>query len=219
MPVRIVFASDSHLNKHYGRMTPDQLATRRARLRAALGQTVDFAIDERAHLYVHGGDLFDGPNPRAVEIMWVAEQFQRLADAGVRTFLIGGNHDIPKTRHHGATPQRVFDAVRLAHTFTRPSAVDWQVVNVDGARVAIGGLPPDPRLGADDDPFALLTEPIEPPNATRRCSSPTTPSRGCCTLWPRSQASPGRPSASCRGSSIACWWGTCTRDRSSRSGA
>jgi len=164
----IVFASDSHLNKHYARMTPDQLAERRQRLRAGLAQTIDYALAERADVYIHGGDLFDGPNPRAVELMWTAGQLKRLADAGIRTLLIGGNHDIPKTREAGATPQRLFDVVRLAHVFTRDTAVDWWLADLDGLRVAIGGLPPDPRLPAEADPLAALAEPIAPPEADAR---------------------------------------------------
>jgi len=165
--IRVVFAADSHLNKHYARMTPDQLSARRASLRAAWEQTVDFAVREKADVYIHGGDLFDGPNPRATELIWTATQFQRLADAGIRTLLIGGNHDIPKTRLAGTTPQRLFDAVRLARVFTDPSRVEWWVEEIDGTRLAIGGLPPDPRLGPDDDPLARLEAPVTPPAADR----------------------------------------------------
>ncbi len=164
----IVFASDSHLNKHYARMTPDQLSERRARLRAGLRQTIDYAIVQHAEIYIHGGDLFDTPNPRAVELVWAAEHFQRLADAGVQSILIGGNHDVPKTRHGGVTPQRLFETMRAARVFTRPTAVEWWTGDVGGVRVAIGGLPPDPRLTPDDDPFALLEEPIVPPDADVR---------------------------------------------------
>jgi len=162
---RIVFASDSHLNKHYARMTPDQLAERRGQLRKAWQQTVDFALAQRADVYIHGGDLFDGPNPRAAELTWTAGQFQRLADGGVRSILIGGNHDTPKSRMVGATPQRLFDAVRLAEVFTDPTRVTWWVGDVDGTRLAVGGLPPDPRLDRDADPLAALVEPVQPPEA------------------------------------------------------
>jgi predicted phosphodiesterase len=163
--VRIVFAADSHLNRRYARMSPDQLAARRGHLRAGWQQSVDFAIAEAADYYVHGGDLFDSPNPRAVELVWSAGQFQRLHDAGVQVLLIGGNHDIPKTKQQGATPQRLFDAVRLAHVFTRSNAVEWHTSEVRGTRIAFGGLPPDPRLGPGDDPLDRVSEPIVPPAA------------------------------------------------------
>lgn len=160
---KVVFASDSHLNKHYARMTPDQLAERRNQLRRAWQESVDYALAERAELYIHGGDLFDGPNPRAVELIWVAEQFRKLHDAGVRTLLIGGNHDIPKSRHVGATPQRLYDTVGMAHVFTDPTQVKWWCQDLSGLRLAVGGLPPDPRLDPDADPLAVLAEAIERP--------------------------------------------------------
>lgn len=163
--ITLVFAADSHLNKHYARMTPDQLAARRERLRSAWKETVDFALAQRAQVYVHGGDLFDGPNPRTAELIWTTDQFQRLADAGVAVLLIGGNHDIPKSRLAGATPQRLFDTARLAHVFTDPTAPTWWVRDIGGIRLAVGGLPPDPRLARDADPLAELAGPITPPPA------------------------------------------------------
>lgn len=163
--IRLVFASDSHLNKHYARMTPEQLAGRRDKLRRAWQQSVDFALTEGADFYLHGGDLFDGPNPRATEMVWVGAQLKRLADAGVATLLLGGNHDTPKSRLGGVTPQRLFEAVGLARVFSRPGAVEWVQVEKEGLRLAIGGLAPDPRLGRRDDPLAALEEPIEPPEA------------------------------------------------------
>lgn len=163
--IRIVFAADSHLNRTYARMTPDQLAARRGRLRSAWKQSVDHALAEGADLYVHGGDLFDSPNPRSVELAWAARQLQRLTDAGVEVFLLGGNHDVPRTRHHGAAPQGVFAEVRLAHVFTEPGGVTWRVVQRNGMRLALGGLPPDPRLAAGDDPLARTGDALVPPAA------------------------------------------------------
>ncbi|MBS1251891.1 MAG: putative metallophosphoesterase YhaO [Anaerolineales bacterium] len=144
-------------------MSPDQLAGRRQRLRDAWTQTVDYAIRERADIYLHGGDLFDSPNPRTSELIWVARQFQRLRDAGALIAVIGGNHDVPKTRLGGATPQRIYNEVQVARCFTRTTEIEWLTHTVDGTRVAIGGLGPDPRLGPDDDPLAGV--PIEPPDA------------------------------------------------------
>lgn len=161
--VHIVFTADNHLNKYYAKMSPDQLARRRQRLRNAWAQTVDYAIQERAHIYLHGGDLFDSPNPRTSELVWVARQFQRLREAGILICVIGGNHDVPKSRLGGATPQRIYNEVQVAHCFTRTTEVEWITHTVDGTRIAIGGLSPDPRLGPDDDPLDGVL--INPPEA------------------------------------------------------
>ncbi|MFQ6057730.1 MAG: exonuclease SbcCD subunit D [Anaerolineae bacterium] len=161
--IRIVFTADNHLNKYYAKMTADQLARRRQRIREAWAQTVDFAIEKRAHFYLHGGDLFDTPNPRTSELVWVARQLQRLQDAGVTIYAIGGNHDVPKMRIEGATPHRIYDEVRVAHVFTRTTEVEWATHEIDGTTIAIGGLAPDPRLGRDDDPLEGVA--IDPPEA------------------------------------------------------
>ncbi len=161
--VHIVFTADNHLSKYYAKMSPAQLAQRRRRLREAWAQTVDYAIREGAHIYLHGGDLFDTPNPRTSELVWVARQFQRLRDAGIITCVIGGNHDVPKSRLGGATPQRIYNEVRVAHCFTKTTEVEWITHTIEGTTLAIGGLGPDPRLGPDDDPLADVR--VEPPEA------------------------------------------------------
>ena len=161
--IRIVFTADNHLNKYYAKMTADQLARRRQRIREAWAQTVDFAIEKRAHFYLHGGDLFDTPTPRTSELVWVARQFQRLQDAGIAIYAIGGNHDVPKMRIEGATPHRIYDEVRVARVFTRTTRVEWAVHEIDGTVIAIGGLAPDPRLGREDDPLEGVE--IAPPEA------------------------------------------------------
>ncbi len=161
--IRIVFTADNHLNHFYAKMTPEQLARRRRRLREAWAETVDFAIKEGVDFYLHGGDLFDSPNPRPVELIWVARQFRRLADAGIPAYVIGGNHDMPKMRAEGATPQRIYDEVRVARVFSKTTEVEWAIHTVGGTTMAIGGLSPDPRLRRDDDPLAGIV--IEPPEA------------------------------------------------------
>ncbi|MFQ6016367.1 MAG: exonuclease SbcCD subunit D, partial [Anaerolineae bacterium] len=161
--VRIVFTADNHLNKYYAKMTPDQLARRRQRIREAWARTVDFAIEQKCDLYLHGGDLFDMPDPRTSELVWVARQFQRLREAGVEVCAIGGTHDIPKMGSQGATPQRIYEEVRVAHVFTKTREVEFIPFEFDSVTVAVGGLPPDPRLGPGDDPFEGVT--ITPPQA------------------------------------------------------
>lgn len=161
--IRIIFTADNHLGRFYAKMSPEQLLRRRRRLREAWAETVDFAVREGAHFYLHGGDLFDSPNPRTAELAWVARQFRRLADAGIPTYAIGGNHDVPKIRGDGVTPQRIYDEVRFARVFGKTTEVEWVTHTVESTTIAIGGLSSDPRLRRDDDPLEGVA--IEPPEA------------------------------------------------------
>jgi DNA repair exonuclease SbcCD nuclease subunit len=150
--LRIVCTSDNHLGRYYAKMNFKQLAERRRILRQAFAQVVDFAISQRANLFLHCGDLFDRESPPPVELTFVAQQFQKLRDAGIHILAISGNHDMP-TASDGATPVRIYDALRAAHVFSKRTQIEFDYYQVEGARVAVGGLAPDPRLDARADPL------------------------------------------------------------------
>ncbi len=163
--IRLVCTADNHLGRYYGKMSLKQLSERRARLRQAFARTVDFAITKRAHFFLQCGDLFDRESPPPVELTFVAQQFQKLRDAGIRIYAISGNHDMP-TASDGATPVRIYDALRAAHVFSKRTEIEFDIVQVvdpatsarvEGARVAIGGIAPDPRLAARADPLDGVT--------------------------------------------------------------
>lgn len=150
--IRIVCTADNHLGRYYSKMNARQLAERRARLRHAFAQVVDFALSQRVHLFLHCGDLFDRETPPPAELTFVAQQFQKLRDAGIRIYAISGNHDMP-VASDGATPVRIYDALRAARVFTKRTAIEFDYAQIEGARVAIGGMAPDPRVDARADPL------------------------------------------------------------------
>jgi DNA repair exonuclease SbcCD nuclease subunit len=160
--IRIVCTADNHLGRYYGKMNLKQLAERRARLRDAFARVVDFAITKRAHFFFHCGDLFDRESPPPAELTFVAQQFQKLREANVRIYAISGNHDMP-TASDGATPVRIYDALRAAHVFSKRTEIEFDFVKVEGTMVAIGGIAPDPRLDARADPLDGVT--YQPPQA------------------------------------------------------
>jgi DNA repair exonuclease SbcCD nuclease subunit len=154
--IKLVCTADNHLGRYYGKMNARQLAERRARLRDAFARVVDLAVAKKAHLFFQCGDLFDRESPPPAELTFVAQQFQKLRDAGIRIYAISGNHDMP-TASDGATPVRIYDALRAAHVFTKRTEIEFDIVQVEGARVAIGGIAPDLRLDARADPLDGVT--------------------------------------------------------------
>jgi len=64
------------------------LATRRAFVRI-----IDLCLEERVDALVLAGDLYDGDQTSMKTARFLAEQLRRLHEAGIRTFLIRGNHD------------------------------------------------------------------------------------------------------------------------------
>ncbi len=150
--IRIVCTSDNHLGRFYAKMNARQLSERRRILRAAFAQSVDFAVHQRAHLFLSCGDLFDREAPPPAELTFVAQQFQKLREAGVRILAISGNHDMPSASD-GATPVRIYDALRAAHVFSKRTQIEFDYFEIEGTRVAVGGVAPDPRLDARADPL------------------------------------------------------------------
>lgn len=154
--IKLVCTADNHLGRYYGKMNLRQLALRRQRLREAFAQTVDFAIAKRAHFFLHCGDLFDREAPPPAELTFVAQQFQKLREANIRIYAISGNHDMP-TSSEGATPVRIYDALRAARVFTKRTEIEFDLVKVENQTVAIGGIAPDPRLDPGVDPLDSVT--------------------------------------------------------------
>lgn len=161
--IRIVFTSDNHLNRYYAKMTREQLRERRRRIRQAFKETVDFAIQNGAHFYLHGGDLFDNPDPSPVELAYVAREFKRLQAHGVKVLAISGNHDMPRYMGESATPIRIYQELDALRVFGKRTEVEFECFQIDGTSIAIGGLAPDPRAGSETDPLQEVT--INPPDA------------------------------------------------------
>lgn len=164
--IRIVLTSDNHLNRYYAKMSREQLRQRRRTLRDAWRQTVDFALQQRAHLYLHAGDLFDQPDPNPGELTAVAREFQRLREAGVRVVCISGNHDMPRAMGEGGTPVRIYEELRAARVFMKRAEVEFALFEIEGQTIAVGGLAPDPRAGPDTDPLQGVE--CHPPDADVR---------------------------------------------------
>lgn len=155
--IRIVFTADNHLNRYYAKMSREQLRERRKRIRQAFRETIDFAIQQNAHFYLHGGDLFDNPDPGPGELAFVAREFKRLQAHGIKILAISGNHDMPRYMGEGATPIRIYQELDALRVFGKRTEVEFETFEIDGARVAIGGLAPDPRADPETDPLQDVT--------------------------------------------------------------
>jgi DNA repair exonuclease SbcCD nuclease subunit len=156
-PLKIVICSDTHLNAYYAKMRPEQLEKRREYLRNAFKKVVDFAIEEKVDVFLHSGDLFDMPDPRYLELIFVIRQLRRLLEAGIKTYIIGGTHDIPKARFEagGAPGIFVLDEIGLAKIFRNFYSSQAEVIDLKGKRVAIAGVSCDPRV-RDGNPLDEL---------------------------------------------------------------
>jgi DNA repair exonuclease SbcCD nuclease subunit len=93
---RFVHTADLHLDsplKSLALRDPELAAVVGNATRQAMVRIVDLCIDEHVDALLIAGDLYDGDQTSMKTALFLAEQFARLDAAGIRTFVIRGNHD------------------------------------------------------------------------------------------------------------------------------
>ncbi|GEO98546.1 metallophosphoesterase family protein [Methylobacterium haplocladii] len=96
MAYRFVHAADIHLDsplRSLALRSPDLAALIGDATRQALIRIVDLCLDERVDALLLAGDLYDGEQTSMKTARFLADQIRRLHTAGIRVFVIRGNHD------------------------------------------------------------------------------------------------------------------------------
>ncbi|MGI6852879.1 metallophosphoesterase family protein [Mesorhizobium sp. 1B3] len=96
MAYRFVHAADLHLDsplKSLALRDPDLANLVGDATRRALVNIVDLCIDEQVDALLLAGDLYDGDQTSMKTARFLADQVRRLHEAGIRVFVIRGNHD------------------------------------------------------------------------------------------------------------------------------
>ena len=159
MAYRFVHAADIHLDsplRSLALRNPELAALIGNATRQAFVRIVDLCIAEQVDALLLAGDLYDGEQTSMKTARFLAEQVKRLHEAGVRTFVIRGNHDalskitkellFPESvkvfggRADAVTIERVaggFDVVLHGLSFAQPHAPESLLAKykppVDGA--------------------------------------------------------------------------------------
>ncbi|CCE95479.1 hypothetical protein SFHH103_00980 [Sinorhizobium fredii HH103] len=96
MPFRFVHTADLHLDSPLRSLAlrNEELAgVVRGATRNALVRIVDLCIAEGVDALLIAGDLYDGNQTSMNTALFLAGELRRLDEAGIRTFIIRGNHD------------------------------------------------------------------------------------------------------------------------------
>jgi DNA repair exonuclease SbcCD nuclease subunit len=130
---RFIHAADIHLDSPMRSLALRDLdlaelignATRRAFV-----ALIDLCLSERVDALLLAGDLHDGDQTSMKTARFLAEQMRRLHEAGIRVFIIRGNHDALS---------------KITKELTFPDSVTVfgsraEVVEIEGAPIAIHGL-------------------------------------------------------------------------------
>src|ERR671936_214120 len=113
-PIRIAHLADTHIGmENYGRINPETGLNQRLHdFLNSLDQAVDGALAADVDLVVFAGDVYKTRDPTPTHQREFARRIHRLSEAGVRTFIVAGNHDIPLSAGR-ATSVEIFRALEL----------------------------------------------------------------------------------------------------------
>ena len=101
--IRVLHFADLHLGvENYGRLDPATgVSSRVADFLRAFDALVDHALSENVDLVLFAGDAFRTRTPSPTYQREFARRIRRLAvEAGIPTFLLVGNHDLPHAAGH-----------------------------------------------------------------------------------------------------------------------
>lgn len=96
MPFRFVHTADIHFDSPLRSLAlrdGDLAELVGGATRQAFERTIDLCLDERVDVLMIAGDLYDGDQTSMKTALFLAAQLQRLDEAGLRTFIVRGNHD------------------------------------------------------------------------------------------------------------------------------
>jgi exonuclease SbcD len=136
MPFRMVHIADLHLDSPLRSMAlrdPALAELIGASARRALSATVDLCLSRNADALLIAGDLYDGGQTSMKTAGFLAAELHRVAEAGVRVFIIRGNHDAASRITRELTmPDGVHVFKAKPGTVTLPGAADGRDVAIHG---------------------------------------------------------------------------------------
>ncbi|HEY9793315.1 MAG TPA: exonuclease SbcCD subunit D [Candidatus Obscuribacterales bacterium] len=119
-PISLVHTSDIHLGsgESHGRINPKTGHNVRFEdFVSAFSRSVDFAIEQQAHIYLFSGDAYRNAAPEPMYQKAFADQLRRLSQAGVTTILLVGNHD-QILKSSGSHSMSVFQSLAVPNVIT-----------------------------------------------------------------------------------------------------
>ena len=96
MPYRFVHSADIHLNSPLSSLAlrdPELAELIGNATRRAFVNAIDLCLTEQVDALLLAGDLYDGDQTSMKTARFLAAQIRRLDEAGIRVFIIRGNHD------------------------------------------------------------------------------------------------------------------------------
>ncbi len=139
--IRLLHFADLHLGvENYGHLDPvTGLNSRLGDFLRAFDAIVDYALSNDIHLVLFAGDAYKGRNPTPTHQREFAKRIQRLVEGGIPTFLLVGNHDMPRALGR-ATSVEIFQTLEVANVHVAPRPAT-HLIETKGGSLQIVALP------------------------------------------------------------------------------
>lgn len=118
---KVAHLSDIHAGYHSGSKSNAQgINIREADGYLALTQMITEIIQEKMNAVVIAGDTFHSPKPTPNAIIFVQNQLRRLAKAGIKVYILAGNHDTVDVKADIAASRILHDPARGIYSHVEP---------------------------------------------------------------------------------------------------
>ncbi|MEX0783850.1 MAG: exonuclease SbcCD subunit D [Dehalococcoidia bacterium] len=167
--MRILHFADLHIGvETYGRPLADRgWSSRMQDFLDAFDHLVEYALAEGVDAVIFAGDAYKAREPSQTHQREFASRIRRLSDAGIPTFLLVGNHDLPNAegRAHALEIYRTLDVPNVHIGDTQSFAGDFrpQILPTRAGPLQVGYLPwPQVSrfLAADSEAAAMSIEQV-----------------------------------------------------------
>lgn len=142
MAVSLIHVSDIHFGSGevHGKINPATgLNIRFEDFVAALTKVVDYAIANKADIFLFSGDAYRNASPEPIYQKFFARELKRLSDASIQTLLVVGNHD-QIMRSNSSHAMSVFQSLAVPGVMTIDKPMKLRLDTANGA-IQIIGLP------------------------------------------------------------------------------
>lgn len=138
MSLTFVHCSDLHIDRNFNYGNAERSELRKKDIEHNFTEIVNCAIKERCSLFLITGDIFDRVNPSNAARSYLVSEIKRLKDHNVETFLIGGNHDVPKLGNYTLAIE-ILKSAGLSTVFSNSLNFQEKIISVSGKTIQIIG--------------------------------------------------------------------------------
>ncbi|MFQ5576755.1 MAG: exonuclease SbcCD subunit D [Anaerolineae bacterium] len=163
-PINVLHLADIHIGmENYGRLDPTSgLNSRVVDFLRRMTEAIDYALAHEVDVCIFAGDAYKNQRPNPTLQREFARRIKTLADAGVPTLLLAGNHDL-STADRAASSVDIFGTLDVPHVIVANREKLHRITCRRGQalQVAAAPYPQRNRLLSRDEYRAMSMEELD----------------------------------------------------------